>query len=552
MSVSHLKVKALVAAMLLAPTLPWAQSVPIDPPASTAVGALPRELGKPEDDLVLDVRRYQIDGVAPEVAARMAAVTAPYVGQARHYEDLMNAVAAVSQYLQRDMGYYVGFAYLPEQQMQDGVVHIQALEGRLDQVRVNGSDDLPVRREVLDRYLAQLQPGSILQVEALERVVLLSNDLQGVKLRFEVEPGRTPGTASLVVTPEPERRFSGQVAADTLGSRYTGVGRLSGQFNWRSPTGAGDLLGLGVLGSTTRGLSMVTANYVAPVHVSGIKLGGALSQVRYQLDRDMFDWNLHGRAWAGNIFALAPVVRSRNLNAFGVLSYERKHFEDHAEIFGWDNLVQKTSDDVQLSVMGDFRDTLGGGGLSTYELSYLWGHMQFDTGESGMGIDQRTFNKSTLALSRLQNIVNGRLMLYARYKRQFANDNLDPTERFALGGPQGVRAFSPGEAAVDDGQVISAELRFLPPGSWFGPVSRELMFNLFYDWGHGKISHTGDSLPWGERNQVVLGGWGLGATWDRPGDFSVRLDLAWRNIGEGQPAVNRQEPRANAVLTKQF
>ena len=75
-----------------------------------------RELGKPEDDLTLDVTAYELDDSAPpKLRAALPALTAPYVGKQRSYEDLVNAAASVTRYLQRELGYYLGYAYLPEQ-----------------------------------------------------------------------------------------------------------------------------------------------------------------------------------------------------------------------------------------------------------------------------------------------------------------------------------------------------------------------------------------------------------------------------------------------------
>jgi hypothetical protein len=48
-----------------------------------------RELGKPDDDVKLDVARYVVDDDAPpELRAALARLTAPYVGPQRSFEDL--------------------------------------------------------------------------------------------------------------------------------------------------------------------------------------------------------------------------------------------------------------------------------------------------------------------------------------------------------------------------------------------------------------------------------------------------------------------------------
>lgn len=544
---------SLTLALLLAHGVPsLADEPPTGADTARASAAPPRELGKPEDDVQIDVRAYQIDGLphaSAETLAALAAATAPYTGKARHFEDLNNAVAAVTLYLQRNLGYYVGMAYLPEQHLRDGVVHIAVLEGRLDQIKVNWSDDLPVQRAVVDRYLAALQPGSVLMVKDVERVVFLVNDLPGIRTKFEIEPGRTPGTAALVVTPQAEPRVSGRVELDTLGSRYTGVSRLGAQVAVASPAGLGDSLVLHAR-STTSDLGLYDGglSYVLPVGGSGLKLGASVAGVSYHIDPDFFAQDLHGSALATDVFATYPLVRSRNLNVFGLSRVGYKRFDDHFDDALGTLSTRKSSTGLQLGVLGDFRDSLLGGGINTYQATWLQGRMSFDPAFTPAGL-RPSFGKLNLGYSRLQNLIAGRLQFYGRYKGQFTNTNLDATERMALGGGDGVRAFGPNEATADEAQLLTAELRLLPPEAWFGRAARELAFSTFYDWGHAQYAH--DPLDPAALNHATLGAYGLGLIWQRPA-FTLRFDLAWR--AQGQPYMEPRShlPRANAVLSKNF
>lgn len=515
--------------------------------------APPRELGKPEDDLQIDVRAYQVDGLPGAPASELAAITAPYVGQARHYEDLSNAVAAVTLYMQRHLGYYVGMAYLPEQHAQDGVIHIAVLEGRLDQIKVNWPQALPVQREVIERYLARLQPGSVLRVSEVERVVFLINDLPGIRTRFEIEPGRTPGTATLVVSPQAEPRVTSRVELDTLGSHATGITRLGAQTSVASPTGLGDTLRLHVRSSTSAGLYDGGLNYSLPVGAKGLKLGAALNRVNYRLPDAIFTLDLRGSATATSVFGLYPWVRSRSLNVFGLASFEYKRFVDRLDAAS----ASKSSGDLQVGALGDSRDSLLGGAVNTFDISWLQGHMKFGPLYALAGLSSR-YGKLNVSASRLQSLVPGKLQLYARYKGQRANTNLDPTERMTVGGGDGVRAFGPAEGAADDAHLLTAELRWLPPEAWLGQVARELSLRSFYDWGHVRYAHDASALNplaqsvLGNENQATLGAVGLGLTWERPSAFTLRMDLAWR--AQGRPFMEPRShlPRANLALSKAF
>ncbi len=522
---------------------------PADAPL-TERPAPPRELGKPADELTLDVTRYAVADDAPAALRdALPRLTAGFAGKGRSYEDLVNAVAAVTRYLQRDLGYYLGYAYLPEQAPQDGVVQIAVLEGRLDQITLVWPDKAPVDRAVVEAYLARLKPGEILRVRDVERVVFLVNDLRGITASFEVKAGRRTGTASFVVTVQPESRWSARAEVDSLGSRYSGVWRVSALGNVASPLGRGDGLVLNVLSSVTGGLQFVLGGYTLPVGSDGLKVGLSSSYVRYKLDADLLaDTDLSGDATAVTAYALYPVMRSRNLNLFGLVSYDWKRFND--KLFG--ATQQKTSQDLQVAASGDFRDDLLSGGVNTFEAIALYGRMERPPGSLNDNPD--TYTVARINGSRLQNLISNRLLLLASLKSQYAFQNLDSTEQFQLGGPDRVRAFGPGEGTGDSGIVGSLELRFLPPEAWFGRLAREFVFSAFYDVGTVQFRHDATQqlqIRPDFVNRSTLQGVGLGVVWDRPRDFALRLSLAFPVSGE---AVNdeKKSPRIYFTANKSF
>lgn len=428
------------------------------------------------------------------------------------------------------------------------MIRIAVLEGRLDEVILNWPDKMPVDRAVVEAYLARLRPGEILRVRDVERIVFLVNDLRGLTARFEVKAGRTPGTASLVVTAQAEARLTTRVEMDSLGSRYSGVWRGNVQTIVASPAGRGDGLVVNVLSSFTRGLEFVLGGYTLPVGSDGLKVGVAGSYVRYKLDEDLLDVNLSGDATTVTVYSLYPVVRSRNLNLFGLASLDSKRFND--KLFGTSQ--KKTTTDLTLSVSGDARDDLLTGGVNTFELLALRGKLE--AAQQSANANPANFTLTRIYGSRLQNLVSNRLLLLASFRAQYAFDNLDSTEQFQLGGPDRVRAFAPGEGTGDSGLVASMELRYLPPEEWFGRISRELVFSAFFDVGTIKFRHKPTDADLQQdtfTNRSTLTGIGIGAVWDRPRDFSARLSLAFPLSGD---AVNdvKKSPRIYFLANKTF
>jgi hemolysin activation/secretion protein len=550
-----------IAALALAAAAAFAQTPPQVPRASeiaplqvrpTRDAALPeaprppRELAKPDDDLRLDVVRYAVDAGAPAALRdALPRLTGRFTGRDRSFEDLSNAAAEVTRFLQRELGYYLGYAYLPEQVPEGGVIRIAVLEGRLDKIVLQWSDGLPVQREVVENYLSRLVPGSVLLVRDVERVVFLVNDLRGISTRFEVGAGSTPGTATLVVTPRAESTVSGRLEADVNGSRFLGPYRLAGLVQRVSPFGRGDGVTANLLASTTGGLAFGLLSYTTPVGGDGFKLGASLSAVRYQLDQDDFPLDLHGNATTFNAYGLYPLVRSRNLNLFSLASYENKRYADSIS----DTESRKAVDTLAVGFTGDFRDSVAGGGVSTFELNGLGGRLKRDGGaQSG---DTPNFAKVSYGVTRLQDVVTGRLLLYLALRGQRALRNLDTTEQFRLGGPDGVRAFAAGEGTGDSGFVGTAELRWLPPEAWFGRSAREVVMSLFYDAGSAQLRTDPDPTSTAA-NRESFSAWGLAFAWVRPDAFALRMSVARPASGVPRSDPAERDPRVYLLGTLYF
>ncbi len=524
----------------------------------------PRELGKPEDDVRIDIERYAVDDNAPAaLKARLAALTQDFVGKNRSFEDLYNAKVEVTRFLQSELGYYLGYAYIPEQTFRDGVVRIAVLEGRLDKVVLKwpGDKPMPVRQAVVQAYLDHLKEGAILLVRDVERVVFLVNDLRGMTARFEVQAGSKPGTANIAVVPEPESVWSGKADGDINGSRFLGEIRLGGLVQMNSPLGRGDGLTANALVSTNLGLAFGLLGYTSPVGSDGIKLGVSLSAVKYQLDKAIFPLDLNGSALTTTVFGLYPLIRSRNLNLFNVVSLEHKAYEDRQDAAA--SRSRKSVDTVALGATGDFRDALLGGGVSTYDATLTAGRVNYPDGRPGGLQDSPNFTKLSFGYSRLQDLLfimpnmqdkrSGKMLAYVSVRGQLAMDNLDTTEQFRLGGAEGVRAFATGEGTGDEGVVVSLEARLLPPESWFGRVSSELVLSAFVDTGFVRYRHklssaTVNPLP----NTGTFTGVGLGVSWVRPSQYALRVSLSNPVAGNPRSDPLVRKPRLYLLATQYF
>lgn len=509
------------------------------------------ELGKPLNDLSLAVTAYRLEGLDPEYEQDIQTRLQPYTGPSRSFEDLSSAAQIVTAYLQSEAGLYLAYAYLPAQDIKEGVVTIQVLPGVLESVEVNWPEQpLRVDRSIVESHLSRLKPGTVIRVSEVERVVFLLNDLRGIRMSFAIKPGTQPGKAILVATPCNDKALTGSIGLDANGSRFAGTYRGVASMSWESPLGFGDALSASHLQSETGGLDFTLLGYTLPVGSNGLKLGGNISSVSYSLNDNDFPLGLNGGAESLGVFALYPVVRSRNLNLFALVGYDNKEFTDRQSLAGLETL--KELDSYRVSVSGDARDSALGGGLNFFSLSLEESEVTYSTGVP-FGLDDDTeATRVNYSLGRLQSVVPGHLMFWGFMRGQYALNNLDSSEQCSLGGATAVRAFAQGETSGDSCDLLTLEVRYLPSASWLGSSAREMSLNFFYDQGRVRFRKDASARPAGFDNHAELAGYGLALAWDRQNVFTFNLSLAWELAGIRRSDPKLQSPRIFASYVYYF
>lgn len=509
------------------------------------------ELGKPLNDVSLNVSAYRIEGIEAKHLNNIQELLVPYVGEKRSFEDLSSAAQVVTAFLQRELGYYLAYAYLPAQDIKNGVVTIAVLPGVLESVEVVWpAEELRVNRDIVESHLKRLKPGTVIRVEEVERVVFLLNDLRGIRMSFAIKPGTQAGKAILVATPSNDKALTGSVGLDANGSRYAGTYRGIGTFSWESPFGLGDSFSVSHLQSETGGLDFTLLGYTLPVGADGLKLGVNVSTVNYSLEENDFPLGLNGDAESLGVFALYPLVRSRNLNVFALTGYDKKEFTDRQSLSGLETV--KEVDSFRLGLSGDSRDSLVGGGLNFFSFNVEESKTNYPGGVPFGLDDELNTMRVNYSFGRLQSVVPGKLMLWSFLRGQYALDNLDSSEQCSLGGATAVRAFAQGETSGDSCDLFTLEARYLPSANWFGSAARELSFNVFFDQGRVRFREDTSNQPAGFNNHAELAGYGLGLAWDRQDIFTFNLSLAWELAGVRQSDPKRQSPRIFASYIYYF
>ena len=471
------------------------------------------------------VKQVVITGNQEVPSSALLPLVAPLIGTERTVAQLQAAARRITAYY-RQNGFAVARAYLPAQDITDGVVTIAVIEGRIASHTLNNQSRLSDERA--QAYFGQIKNGDVIRTEQIDRSLLLLQDTPGVaSSRATLQPGASVGTSELLIDLQPSAPYNGSATLDNHGSRYTGVYRAGATLHLASPLGMGDQLSFGALSSGSQ-LSFGRIAYQLPVGSDGLRVGAAYFDIRYKLGKEFERLQAHGTASSSSVFASYPFVRSQLANLYGSLSFEDKKLNDEvgATLTATGKKVAVTS----LGLSGKLQDGLGGGGISNAELTVALGQLNIQS-PSALAIDAASsqtnggYTRVSYALSRLQRLGN-LTTFYVSVAGQQASKNLDSSEKFSLGGPAGVRAYPLAEAGGDEGYKATLELRhnFLP--NWQGA--------LFYDFGEVTINKR----PFGptQNNHKALAGAGVGLT-TRLAAVQLQASLAWRTQGGAPVSV---------------
>jgi hemolysin activation/secretion protein len=499
-----------------APAAPRAApEIRIQPSAATPSAAA--------DQARIVVKSVHVTGSSLFTEADLIALTGFVAGNQYSLADLQGMAAKITQRY-RDAGYFVAQAYVPAQEIKDNSVTIAVSEGRYGAVTLRNQSNLS--DSVARRSLAGIDSGAPIVMVPLEERLLLLSDVPGVVVSSTLVPGAAPGTSDLIVDVAPGRRVSGSVDADNAGNRYTGEYRIGATVNLNDPLGLGDVASLRLLTSGS-GLKYGRAAYQVPV--GRAEVGVAYSWLDYSLGREFESLQAHGTAQVASAYARYPLLRSRNNSVYAQLEFDAKKFHDQVD--STSSVTDKRSRVLMSSILGDHRDTWGGGGADSYAFTWTSGHLDIETASARAAdaLAARTnghFDKLSFSAMRLQSL-GGPFSLYAAVSGQLASKNLDVSEKMELGGMNGVRAYPEGETYADQGVLATLEARYDVPR--FDAARGQLQLVAFVDTGSVTINKN----PWAAgENHRTLSGAGVGANWGEANNFLVRAYYA-RKLGSG-------------------
>lgn len=144
----------------------------------------------------VNLKTVQIEGGTIYPLNELAQIYKPLIGRQASLAELIEATRNITRRYQQD-GYLLSYAFLPQQNFDDGVARVVLVEGYVRDIQMQG--DIGRVKGQLDKLAAKIQAERPLTRKTFERYTTLMSRIPGVTIQAQVPPpGTTDGATTLV------------------------------------------------------------------------------------------------------------------------------------------------------------------------------------------------------------------------------------------------------------------------------------------------------------------------------------------------------------------
>ncbi|MCP3952803.1 MAG: ShlB/FhaC/HecB family hemolysin secretion/activation protein, partial [Desulfobacterales bacterium] len=429
-----------------------------------------------------------------------------YVGKPLTMEEMGELTDQITIVYQ-EKGFILARAYLPEQEIADGVLKIAVAEGRIGKVKVTGKTGY--HDQVIKRYFGNQEKLGVIKESALEKGLVLSNEIPKVKTDIVLQEGENAGEVDMAVNVKDTTFLSfgldGGIDYNNFGSIYTSRDRYGATANIYDHYWGSHLKVRGVAGISIDDSVLITGDWKVPINSFGTRMDTHYIKANYAIGEGLDYLGLGGDTEIYGVKFVHPFIAKKNMRLELSGGYQHKHVESQIS----SSLRLDQSHTFHVGFNFDNLDRFLGKNIVFF--NYRHGHLepQKDYPWSDTAAAP-SFSSVKLDLARIQKVY-GYTSLLARGSGQYSSEKLVSSEQFVIGGYGSVRGHAPASNIGDSGYTLSAELMMAPPyvadKKLFGMrVTQMFQVVAFYDFGQVFVN---DAQP-GDVNTHTLAGAGLG------------------------------------------
>lgn len=405
------------------------------------------------------LRQVIVEGAVSVDQSEISALYADRIGQEIRLAEVFDFARKITT-LYADKGYPLSLAYVPVQEIEDGVVRIRVIEGFVASAEAEAESAALKRR--LTTFAENISAERPLTNRTLERTLLLANETPGTKVTGVLSRDETADGIRMTLAGE-RKRFAAAVNLNNRASRAVGREQAVARVAMNGVLSGFDQLGLAAVQSLNADeLTVLSGKYSTVLSPSGLTLN--LSATRSEAAPGIPFLRVlafETQGWTASAGVSYPAILSRNTRLHFAATGSWKEFRS---AFGaTPNTLDRlwtTDFDAALSI----KDSLKGTNAIALTVSRGWN--VFDATEPGSPLASRAgaggqFVSVIADLSRTQ-VINDWADMTIGVKGQTTNNPLLSSEQCGFGGAGFGRGYDPFEIAGDRCVVALVELRASP------------------------------------------------------------------------------------------
>lgn len=472
----------------------------------------------------------------------------PYLGPKKNIDVVEQARSALENVYQMQ-GYKTVSVDIPEQDVVNGVVYLQVVEGKVSRLRVKDSRYFSLGK--IKSSVPALAEGQVPNLTDMqEQLTELSKQTADRKIIPIMRAGKTPGTLEIDLKVQDKLPLHGSVELTGRNSQDTSRTRLttsisydnlwqkfhSGSFMYQTSPEKLDEV------------QVFSGTYVMPIFNSSTKL--ALYAVSSESDSQIAqagDTNVIG---SGQIYGARLVKALESSESYLHSVTVGVDYKDFEEDILLNNVSAQSTPISYLPFMAQY-----GGNMRAEDLFASF-NLGLNFSLRGLANDEKEFAAKragarpnyfyVTAGGELSYALPWEMEIQSRISAQFSDSPLISNEQFFMGGADSVRGYFESQALADDGVMGSVELYSprLVPHSWNFVNNFRLL--AFADAANGWVKQA---LP-GQDRSISLYSAGIGTRFQLWKYLVGALDFAFPLITNGD--IRSGESRLHFNVGMQF
>ena len=402
-----------------------------------------------------DIHLISLDGATLIKPAVQKKLLSPWLNRCLDMAQLTQLTNNVTDwYVSR--GYITSRAFLTEQDISSGSLHLTVMEGRLQKMKMDG--EAP---RVLKMAFPGLE-GGILNLRDIEQGMEQINRTRREPVQIEILPGEKEGWSVVNLAATPELPVAGSDSFDNSGQKSTGTGQVSGYLSVNNPLGLADSWfisgGRSSDFSNAYDAQNVAAGFSLPYGYSLLDYSYSWSNYLSTVNNNGWLWRSTGDTQTHRLGLSYVLFRNGNIKTALMGGLQHRISRNYLD----DVLLESSSRKLTSFSLGLSHTHKLLGGVGTLNPVFTRGMAWLDAEtDHGKGEDQpkSQFRKWSLSASFQRPVTDGLWWLSSAYG-QWSPDRLYGAEQVSIGGESSVRGFKEQMISGNNGGYLRNELNY--------------------------------------------------------------------------------------------